>query len=335
MEMIVWGGENYRYLNSGGKYYPSTDSWIPTSLGENVPEGRAGHTALWTGSAMIVWGGCSYTSQANCFNIGAQYDPIMDSWISTSTGQDVPSPRAGHTCVWTGREMIVWGGLDMQGTKLNTGGRYDPANDAWRATSGNNMPLGRSGHTAVWTGMEMIVWGGRGYGGYFNTGGRYQPSSDSWFPTSTSDNVPSSRELHSAVWTGTKMIVWGGYYGDLNTGGLYDPLTDSWTSTSVGANVPSGRYGFTAAWTGREMIIWGGSSYYSDGLDTGGRYDVSSDTWTTTSMGNNVPTGRLYHSAIWTGAEMIIWGGSAHDYHLSSGGIYCPGSAHDRPVTPP
>src|SRR5260370_222130 len=35
-----------------------------------------------------------------------------------------PTGRAGHTAVWTGSEMIVWGGEDQNFLLLNTGGRY-------------------------------------------------------------------------------------------------------------------------------------------------------------------------------------------------------------------
>ena len=61
--------------------------------------------------------------------------------------------------MWTGSEMIVWGGYDGI-THLNTGGRYNPGTDSWTATSTTNAPTGRFDHTAVWTGSEMIVWGG-------------------------------------------------------------------------------------------------------------------------------------------------------------------------------
>jgi len=36
--------------------------------------------------------------------------------------------------------MIVWGGFVSTGNYLNTGGRYDPATDIWRATSITNAP---------------------------------------------------------------------------------------------------------------------------------------------------------------------------------------------------
>ena len=69
-----------------------------------------------------------------------------------------PVARKFHTAVWTGSEMIVWGGTN--GSPLNTGGRYNPSADAWTATSTTNAPDARDSHTAVWTGSEMIVWGG-------------------------------------------------------------------------------------------------------------------------------------------------------------------------------
>src|SRR5262249_34957263 len=58
IEMIVGGGgaTGPTYLNTGGRYNPSTDSWTATNT-INAPDARGGHTALWTGSEMIVWGG--------------------------------------------------------------------------------------------------------------------------------------------------------------------------------------------------------------------------------------------------------------------------------------
>ncbi len=70
-----------------------------------------------------------------------------------------PTGRTDHTAVWTGSEMIVWGGVNGMAL-LNTGGRYNPSTDSWTATSTTNAPAGRDAHTAVWTGSEMIVWGG-------------------------------------------------------------------------------------------------------------------------------------------------------------------------------
>src|SRR4030095_10160894 len=93
-----------------------------------------------------------------------------DTWTATTT-TNVPSARRNHTAVWTGSEMIIWGG-DSDTGLFNTGGRYNPSTDTWTSTSTTNAPEPRYAHTAVWTGSEMIIWGGLGELNYLNTGGR-------------------------------------------------------------------------------------------------------------------------------------------------------------------
>jgi N-acetylneuraminic acid mutarotase len=317
-EMIVWGGfDGASYLNTGGRYNPSTDSWITTSI-TSAPAGRYYHTAVWTGSQMIVWGGFSGTSY---LNTGGRYDPSTNSWVATSTA-NAPAARAFHTAVWAGGQMIVWGGEDP--TYLNTGGRYNPGTDSWTNTSTTGAPAARELHAAVWTGSQMIVWAGYN-GSYPNTGGRYNPSTDSWATTSTI-NAPSGREVHNTeVWTGNQMIVWVGYNGNpLNTGGRYNPSNDSWTATST-TGAPAARNLHEAVWTSNEMIVWGGTPDGTSFFNTGGRYDPSADSWTPTSTVLS-PAARGRHTEAWTGSQMIVWGGADNSIIFNTGGRYCAAS---------
>ncbi|HEX5492616.1 MAG TPA: hypothetical protein VFX07_15255 [Candidatus Udaeobacter sp.] len=247
---------------------------------------------------------------------------MEDVWAPTGL-TNAPSARAGHSAIWTGSEMIVWGGGASGPIYLNTGGRYNPSTDSWTATSTANAPDARGGHTALWTGSEMLVWGGFNGSSNLNTGGRYNPGTDSWTATSTT-NAPVGRQDCSVVWAGSEMIVWGGYDGAyLNTGARYNPSMDSWTATSIG-NAPTGRYEHAAVWTGTEMVIWGGF-IGPTALHTGARYDPGTDSWTAIN-GNGAPSGRGFPSSVWTGREIIIWGGwDDHDF-LHTGGIYDPGT---------
>ena len=92
----------------------------------NAPVARFDHVAVWTGSEMIlVWGGCG--AATGCIGThlasGGRYDPTKDTWTAmTSTG--APAARSNATAVWTGSEMIVWGGNNS--AVLGSGGRYDP-----------------------------------------------------------------------------------------------------------------------------------------------------------------------------------------------------------------
>jgi hypothetical protein len=63
----------------------------------------------------------------------------VDNWAATST-INAPTGRYEHTAVWTGSEMIVWGG---EFPASNTGGRYNPSTDSWTATSTTNAPSAR------------------------------------------------------------------------------------------------------------------------------------------------------------------------------------------------
>ena len=326
--MIVWGGfGDGTFFSNGGRYNPSTNSWVATST-TNAPDSRRSHTAVWSGTEMIVWGGYFFDGNDRFLNTGGRYDPNTDSWTATSTA-NTPSGRYSHTGVWTGTEMIVWGGRTRDLGFLDTGAKYNPITDSWTLISTVNTPQGRAYHAAVWTGSEMIVWGGFASPAYFNTGGRYDPQTDSWIATSTI-NAPTGREQPTGVWTGSEMIVWGGYYYDgndhyVNTGGRYNPSTDSWTTTNT-TNAPVGRAYHTAVRTDSRMIIWGG--YYFDGatheLNSGGGYDPNTDSWTPIST-TNVPTARDSHRAVWTGNEMIVWGGFDEVVgYCNTGGRYNP-----------
>ena len=62
---------------------------------------------------------------------------------------NAPLARAQHNAVWTGTEMIVWGGAIPGNASRNTGGKYNPATDSWTATSTVNVPAGRSFYSSV------------------------------------------------------------------------------------------------------------------------------------------------------------------------------------------
>jgi Galactose oxidase, central domain len=308
------------------------DEWTATNI-NNAPAARSNHTAVWTGSEMIIWGG----ADPFVMNTGARYNPDTDSWVAT-TMTNAPAARGLHTAVWTGTEMIVWGGGGVGFVASNTGGRYNPIADSWTATSTTDAPIPRYAQTAVWTGSEMIVWGGNnGNGLPSNTGGKYNPGTDSWIATSTT-NAPAARVSHTAVWTGNEMIVWGGNDNDgpppeyFNSGGRYNPGTNSWTATTV-TNVPSARAFHSAVWTGSEMIVWGGQNQNAVLLlNTGGRYDPATNSWIATNT-TNAPEARNRHTAVWTSNEMILWGGFDGNGELNTGGRYDPDMNSWAPAT--
>ena len=71
--MIVWGGYGSGYLNDGGRFNPAANSWTAVAA-TGAPTARDFHTAVWTGSEMIVWGG----------SVGAS--DLNDTWFYTPGG---------------------------------------------------------------------------------------------------------------------------------------------------------------------------------------------------------------------------------------------------------
>ncbi len=205
----------------------------------------------------------------------------------------LPNPRYQHTAVWTGQEMIIWGG-NNDGSSTNTGGRYDPLTDTWRKTSLVGAPSPRGTHAAVWTDHQMIVWGGLHSSNWSTdtevlaNGGRYDPRSDTWRPISSVGSPPGGAVL---FWTGTEVIFWA---GTSNKSGRYDPNTDTWRAIAA----PTFPVHGAAVWAGNEMLVLDSTA--------SARYDPISNSWRPASS-VGAPS-YVDSNLIWTGTEVISWG---------------------------
>ena len=242
--------------------YEPEGTW--TQIATPPISGRSEHTAVWTGSEMIIYGG----TQGNTLARGhARYDPSTDRWAVISD-VNAPVDRRQHSATWTGSELIVWGGRMEAGTQhLGSGGRYNPIADSWLPMSRDNAPSARFDHSAVWTGTELIVWGGKRVGQVLNDGARYDPVTDTWTAISTI-NAPAPRSKHHVVWDGERMIVWGGEPESgsfwAKDGAVYDPETDVWSPLPA-QNAPDPSHNSylpsSVAWTGNDMFVW---SHWND-----------------------------------------------------------------------
>lgn len=213
---------------------------------------------------LIVWGGAPELDDIG-FPVGSVADGAI---LDAETGQWEPitssplTPRAYAHSVWTGDELLIWGGRgDTSTGGLVDGAAWDPGSGEWRVlppAPGGSRPIDS---TAVWTGDEMILWGGIGLsdGAAGPTGIAYSPSADSW--RVTADAPGPARRGHAAVWTGTEMVVFGGAVEPDDAAAasdalLYDPATDTWRV--VPGPAIERRFGPEYAWDGLELLIWGG-----------------------------------------------------------------------------
>lgn len=333
-EMIVWGGRanNDYYSNDGARYHPSTDSWTVLDVVDATPVGRVSHSAIWTGSEMVVWGGLIEPGDS-ATSTGGRFSPSLNRWLPIASSPPDVLPSYGHTAVWASGEMIVYGGSQPSQYRLASGARYDLEHDSWRVLSPAPFVLPpRAGHTAVWTGTEMIVWGGN----ESRVGGRYRPADDAWSPTAVGVQVPENLSGATLTSNGSEVLVWGGHAGDFpaltNQGSIYDPVTDSWRATTIDVSTPSPRKEHTTIWSGTEFIVWGGHDMQQSFAD-GARYLPSTGTWTSIPCESNCPESRYGHFSVWTGSEMMIWGGTDGTVGRNGGALFNPSSGRWRTIS--
>ena len=182
---------------------------------------------------------------------------------------DPPASVApGAPAVWTGSEVVVWGGgFGPDGTHEVGGATYDPAANEWSELPEAPIDVA-AGATAVWTGKEVIFWGGAEPSrnvqrALLGSGAAYDPADRSW--RRLPESPLTARTYHEAVWTGEEMIVWGGVTQCCPidsvihdaTAAAYDPETDTWREL---ADVPtpwSGDDGpAVSEMFGGDMFVW-------------------------------------------------------------------------------
>ncbi|HZI38848.1 MAG TPA: hypothetical protein VFF24_11130 [Acidimicrobiia bacterium] len=351
-------------------------------------EGRAAHTAIWTGREMVLWGG-SPDFETDPSTDGAAFDPATRTWRMVPAAP--LSPRFDARAFWTGREMVIYGGTSIEGVILGDGAAWDPATNRWRALPAS--PFGqRDGSVVAWAGDRLVVWGGsivlpedapEDAEKVRNDGAAYVPATDTWVPVPAAPIVP--RTGADSVWTGSRLVVTGGYHegddDDRVDGAAFDPVSGDWapiadrpTPGSCGGGAacegvwtgkvalfpvsgvaydPAANRWSTMApvptrdgpapgepvvWTGQRLISWGinaedetddsgDSTDAYTGSDEpppvrGGSYDPVADRWQTFPAGPL--STRAIHTVVWTGQEMLVWGGTGGQTALGDGAAYRP-----------
>lgn len=154
-ELLVWAGTEQRATADdpeeqpiqGAAYDPRSRTW--RSLSSPPLDIAYSPEAAMLGSDRVVL----LTSSG-----GALYDLPTDTWEPLA--MPAAANRSGTGLVWTGTQLLTWGGQDAASPRMAAdGAAYDPATDTWTAIPA--APLaGRVGHTLTWTGEDLIVWGG-------------------------------------------------------------------------------------------------------------------------------------------------------------------------------
>ena len=233
--------------------------------------------------------------------VGAD-EPAPEGWRRGAPGPLRHRDFAAQ--VWTGRELVVWGG-DPDG---DSGAAYDPATDRWRAIAPAPIPA-RCDPATGWTGREVLVWGracrlrsgpspGRGDAA---AGAAYDPAADRW--RVLPDSPITAGSPGTSVWSGAEWII-------ANPEGptaAFDPASGRWRTL---ADVPRPSASIIGHWTGREVLVLG-SGVPAEAPSTVGAtvghwsaaLDPAHNRWRTLPR----PPLELAATAVWDGRRLVAW----------------------------
>jgi hypothetical protein len=148
------------FFRDAAAYNPATGRWRKIAP---MPRREYGATAVWDGREILFIGGVRQGLTGPPAR-GLAYNPATNRWrlLPSMAYPRSGSPRSlesGFAAVWTGHQLLIWGGLTAKGIPPPHGEAYTPATGKWTALPASPL-RGRADPVAVWTGRQMIVWGG-------------------------------------------------------------------------------------------------------------------------------------------------------------------------------
>jgi hypothetical protein len=225
------------------------------------------------------------------------------------------APIAGRLSagvVWTGRRVLVWGGVHRGASidAVGDGAAYDPARDRWRTIApAPSGVLGDGGRASAWTGRTAVFWAGNSPDGPAR-GAVYRPATDRWRILPRGPLGP--REGYASFWTGDELFIVGGTSGDglaRPVGAAVDPVTRVWLR-APGLNALHGLVASGIVWTGDVAFI-GGVVYTRGGdgwttVPVFASYDPATDTVTEIPIASPdassfSPVGRIGNTVVGVG----------------------------------
>lgn len=248
-----------------------------------VGRSKAAYTSF--NNKVFVFGGQDATG--NALGDSAIYDPATNTWTLVTAIANAPSPRWGAWAVWTGTEILVFGGTDTTGAALQSGATHDPVAAQWSPIA--NDSVGHVGPVGGASSTQAVFWGGWGTGSSLVASAeRYNVSTNYWQAAPTASPAPGA--VLDAAWafTGANLYIFGGLTGGTtrtNLASSYSLTTNTWTALTAGPSARSGAFG---AWDTLVFFVWAGrdnTTVRNDG------YFYYGGTWTAMG-GTGAPTAR-------------------------------------------
>jgi hypothetical protein len=290
---------------------PSTATSTPldpsdpvTPMATSPLSARSRAVTAWTGREILIWGGQGATSDV-CMprdgenlcgdpapDDGAAYDPSNDTWrMLPSSPLHANGSFMNFIGVWTGTELVVWGGKPVAAAA------YNPTTDAWRSLDAGTREATYD-QRSVWTGTEMVVASGA-------TADGYDPTTNSW---RTLPDVPApSARITGLTWTGTDLVVTAAPDGEVDDSPAF-ALADGATAWRPFGTTPFPNVAGLTTVDGHVVAV-GRRRAEPDQPDTRATYATAdgSGSWTTAPSGVDVGA-REFDGVLDAGGLVVAYG---------------------------
>jgi len=88
-------------------------TWTNVSVAGKIPSPRKDYSSILADSYLIIFGGC--TQDNDFYNDLIFYDILGQTWLEIKQKGNVPSARCGHTAIFYGSVMWIFGGYSREG----------------------------------------------------------------------------------------------------------------------------------------------------------------------------------------------------------------------------
>ncbi|KAF3782266.1 Acyl-CoA-binding domain-containing protein 4 [Nymphaea thermarum] len=183
--------------------------FTPSSLPSKVPPCK-GHSLVSWGKKILLIGG---KSNPTCERVSVwAFDIETECWSCVEAKGDIPVARSGHSVTRSGSVLILFGGEDVKGRKLNDLHMFDLKSFMWLPLHYTGTgPSARSNHVAaLYDDRTLIIFGGAAKSRILNDLYSLDFETMVWSRLKTRGFHPSPRAGCCGVLCGTKWYITGG-----------------------------------------------------------------------------------------------------------------------------
>jgi hypothetical protein len=254
--------------------------------GDPKPAARSLHSMVAIGNDLWVFGGRG----SSVFNDLWRFDTDVEveRWVPVKANGNMvwPIARYSHAAVSIDDNMLIFGGEDGSGQKINEFWMFSNSTGSprWQQLNPSSLPSARSGHGLVRSGISIFLFGGKDASNAFQNDlweYVYDKNLESTWVLKQTANSPPPRHFHAMVALGPVILVHAGDTENkrLNDLWQYDTSDSVWinvTSDSINHMMP--RFGHRMANVLGKILIHGGFADFMVGSQL--QQKVVGDFWT-------------------------------------------------------